>query len=293
MNRLLFILALICVAQAHAKQPSLYERVMGRYRARKAGLQQKAKAKDETWFGMPRSAASAKPTTYPIPGNPFVNSIGMRFVWVPIQTVRYDNDRCFVKYPGGLTCCKVPLKIYRRISSGYWVGAYEVTQAEYRTIMGTNPSKFLDPLRPVERVTHNEAKLFCSLLSERERMKGILGKDFDYSLPSTLEWQLVHDVGVAPLLSRTTKKKETDPVGRRAPSALGVFDIHGNVSEWTFGELVRGYFTGEGYNAEGGSYLYPRCCRGAVVRPFIPESTTRESDVGFRVVLVPSKGGGR
>ena len=59
------------------------------------------------------------------------------------------------------------------ISRGFWVGKYEVTQGEYETVMGTNPSGFTGDLnRPVEKVSWSDATNYCATLTQLEREAG-------------------------------------------------------------------------------------------------------------------------
>ena len=61
------------------------------------------------------------------------------------------------------------------ISKGFWMGHHEVTQGEYQTVIGSNPSFFTGDLnRPVEQVSWNNATNYCRLLTLSERTVGRL-----------------------------------------------------------------------------------------------------------------------
>jgi len=91
------------------------------------------------------------------------------------------------------------------ISQGFWMGKYEVTQGEYASVMGNNPSWFngdrsgpplgfypnygIDLSRPVEEVSWDDAVAYCSALTQRERLSGRLPAGYVYRLPTEAEWE--------------------------------------------------------------------------------------------------------
>ena len=133
------------------------------------------------------------------------------------------------------------------ISRDFWIGKYEVTQGEYRTVMGRNPSHFPgDSNRPVEKLTFLDASNYCSALTKRERESGRLSNGYEYRLPSEAEWEYAcragstnlfsfgDDVGIAGEFAWTTENCDatTHPVGLKRPNSWGLYDMHGNVWEW-------------------------------------------------------------
>ena len=128
---------------------------------------------------------------------------------------------------------------------GYYIGRYEITQAQWRAVMGENPSKFApsgavgDSL-PVESVSWTEAVQFCTLLSQ---MTG-----HTFRLPTEAEWEYAARGGKAGKglsyagcgrgqLERycrycVNSEGHTSPVGRLLPNELGLYDMSGNVAEW-------------------------------------------------------------
>ena len=73
-----------------------------------------------------------------------------------------------------------------RISRPFYLGTYEVTQAEYRQVVGSNPSQFQEKLRPVELVSWQDAVAFCQQLSESSEEQRAGRK---YRLPTEAEWE--------------------------------------------------------------------------------------------------------
>ena len=122
--------------------------------------------------------------------------------------------------------------------SAFYMGKYEVTQAQWQAIMGSNPAKFKDNLQnPVETVFWDDAQEFCKKLSQKT------GKDF--RLPSEAEWEYACRAGTttaysfgdnASLLGEYAWYGEnsgsTHPVGQKKPNPWGLYDMHGNVLEW-------------------------------------------------------------
>lgn len=135
------------------------------------------------------------------------------------------------------------------LTHDYWLGKYEVTQGEYAGLMGVNPSHFRDGGTncPVEKVSEIEAMRYCSTLSERERASGRLPAEYEYRLPSEAEWEYACRAGTTNLYSfgdSTTNASEyawtsensnsmTHPIGQKRPNPWGLYDMHGNVWEWT------------------------------------------------------------
>jgi formylglycine-generating enzyme required for sulfatase activity len=118
------------------------------------------------------------------------------------------------------------------------LGKFEVTQKQWRELMGTSPSKFQGDDLPVEQVTWEEVNIYLDKLSVKTGSV--------YRLPSEAEWEYAALAGqqseypsgdTASGISRlawfnvTTNK--TEPVGTRQGNKFGLFDMYGNVEEWT------------------------------------------------------------
>jgi formylglycine-generating enzyme required for sulfatase activity len=199
-----------------------------------------------------------------------------------------------------------------RISHGLLVGVYEVTQGEYQLVMNDNPSKVRGDGLPVERVTWDEARMFCAKLSDRPEERA-LGRV--YRLPTEAEWEYCCRAGtrssfncgpvIAPQQANllVSGLQRPTPVGTYPPNAWGLYDMHGNVWEWCADWYAVEYYAtspvidppgppdGSKRVTRGGSCTTaPDECRsGARNDAFVPDARTPA--VGFRVVCTESVGG--
>ena len=184
----------------------------------------------------------------------------------------------------------------------FYIGRYEVTQREWKQLMGNNPSYFQDDDNPVECVSWYDVQVFIQRLNE------ITGEKF--RLPTEEEWTYVAKGGNAQegylysggdsleiVANADFALHSTSKVGTKCPNSLGVHDMTGNVHEWcgnTYDSLLYSKYAkvlplnGVGETSEktfkGGSwasgYKYARIENRNHVTP-----ETRNFDLGFRVVL--------
>ncbi|MEQ9328727.1 MAG: SUMF1/EgtB/PvdO family nonheme iron enzyme, partial [Rhodospirillales bacterium] len=156
------------------------------------------------------------------------------------------------------------------INNRFAVGKYEVTQAEWLSVMGTNPSGFKGDDHPVEKVSWDDAQEFIV------KLNALTGEK--YRLLTESEWEYVtragsitnyfwgDEIGRGNANCNGCGSRwdgiETAPVGRFQANAFGVYDLHGNVSEW-----VEDCWSTNYYNApvDGGPSEI-RECRDRIVR---------------------------
>ena len=128
-------------------------------------------------------------------------------------------------------------------TSGFYLGKHEVTQAQWKKVMGSNPSDFKGVDRPVENVSWNDATTFCEKLTELERKARRLPAGMAYQLPTEAQWEYACRAGTKTTYAfggiLTTEQanidggpKESTDVGKYPANAWGFHDMHGNVWEW-------------------------------------------------------------
>ena len=149
------------------------------------------------------------------------------------------------------------------LTRDYWIGKFEVTQGQWRAVMGNNPASFQQGDNyPVEQVSWDEAREFCRKLNSL--FAGILPKGYHFDLPTEAQWEYAARGGN---MSRNYKYSggndadkvawyyensgsgrledsswsveklgsngcKTHPVGQKAANELGIHDMSGNVFEW-------------------------------------------------------------
>ena len=137
------------------------------------------------------------------------------------------------------------------ITRDFYLGIYEVTQAQWQFVMGNNPSKNKGPNLPVEKVSWNDAKMFCRRLNELYAYK--LPREYRFDLPTEAQWEYACRAGTTTALYsgrnltskvancknldelgwyKSNSDNKTHPVGKKKPNAWCLYDMYGNVWEW-------------------------------------------------------------
>jgi formylglycine-generating enzyme required for sulfatase activity len=277
------------------------------------------------------------------------NSIGMKLVLIPKGTFTMGSP------PNERGSEEDERQHEVTISKDYYLGAFEVTQAQYSAVMGVNPSHFQDQKvaerhpetgrivkdvdasnHPVDQVSWNDAIAFCKRLSALQKEKSAGRK---YRLPTEAEWEYAcrarsngaycfgndpleliwlsvqnwktgrDDKAIAYHAYVQDNRKMSNAVGGKLPNDFGLYDIHGNVTEWCmdwYGEYPKSHVidptgpsSGKWRVQRGGSWsgvpgFGDRCARRSSSEPWkrskdhtdkknAPDSAY--SDYGFRVVL--------
>ena len=190
----------------------------------------------------------------------------------------------------------------------YWMGATEVTQGQWKVIMGNNPSVFKGDSLPVENLIWNDAMEFCRRLTGREQDAGRLPAGYVYDLPTEAQWEYAckaggsvdppGSLGAAAWFSANSGAM-THPVATRQANPWGLCDMRGNVWEWCldwYDDQVEGAAANDPTGPASGSLRVlrgggwddpPEFCRAAFRAGGNPAG--RKDDLGFRVALVPER----
>lgn len=225
---------------------------------------------------------------------------GISFVWVP--------GGCFKMgcHENAGRCGKDETPLHRVCLDGFWMGRFEVTQAQWENVMNTNPSRFKNGGKfPVERVSFEDVRVFIEKLNEKSSAR--------FALPTEAQWEYAcrnrgrkipfawgredfrprQNCGTC---DSGSFRARTSPVGSFEANDLGIFDLGGNVKEW-----CRDGYDEDAYNhheqqnpvrrkrggarvVRGGSFADNvqalGCSRRSGVIPGMKDST-----IGFRLVL--------
>ena len=240
----------------------------------------------------------------------YTNSLGMRFVYILPGSFTMGSRANEKGRDNDETQHRV------KLTEGFYMQTTEVTQGQWKAVMGNNPSYFKNcgDDCPVERVFWNDVKEFITMLNQHE------GTD-KYRLPTEAEWEYAcragsrtrfnwgddvdcyrmmyeNDMGsgedhcVDYIRRRGLTADSTAPVKSYPANAWGLFDMHGNVWEWChdfYGKYPSGAVTDPtGPSADsfrvyrGGSWVsYSRYCRSASRSYDVPGS--KGNALGFRI----------
>jgi formylglycine-generating enzyme required for sulfatase activity len=188
------------------------------------------------------------------------------------------------------------------ITRGFEMGRYEVTQAQWEAVMGTNPSRFKGADLPVEQVSWEDAQAFLKAMNAKN-------DDYVYRLPTDAEWEYAARAGTTGDYGGTGNLNETGwygansggkthPVGTKKANAWGLHDMHGNVWEWCQDWYDKFYYqnsptidppgpsTGARRVTRGGCYSYSADRAKSSSRAH-PAPDARYDIIGFRMVRTP------
>lgn len=243
-----------------------------------------------------RAGALGIPVLYtPQPQSKITNGFGIEMILIPAGEFLMGSEK-------GWDWEKPVRKV--QISQPFYLGKFPVTQAQWQTVMGNNPSRFIGDLNhPVESVSWNDAQEFLRKLGEHEKGK-------PYRLPTEAEWEYAARAGSTTAycfgdeperLSEyawydQNSDDRTHPVGQLKPNAWGLYDMHGNVWEWAQDWFTENYYrqrrnpdhdpkgpaSGEYKVLRGGSWNNDAVWNVRVACRGRREPERRHSDGGFR-----------
>ena len=188
-------------------------------------------------------------------------------------------------------------KLQVTLTKPFYMGKYEVTQEQWESVMGKNPSKVKEAKLPVTRASWDDCQEFIKKLNAST--KG------GYRLPYEAEWEFACRAGTTTAYSFGDSLTKADAnidgdsikaVGGYKPNAFGLYDMHGNVEEWCedrFGD----YTSGSATDPKGPATGTKRVLRGGSFNDF--GSSARSPDrnytsainfpdrIGFRLAKTP------
>jgi serine/threonine protein kinase len=230
-------------------------------------------------------------------GDSVTNSIGMKLMWIPPG--EFDMGT-----PGaGAVDDETPCK-RRKISRGFWFGAFEVTQKEYRAVMGNNPSTVQGDDLPVTDLSYEDCLKFCVKMKEKTGL--------DYRLPTEAQWEYAARAGTRTAYSFGDDEDDLEfygwfdensddklhPIGRKRANPWGLYDIYGNAEEWCLDWYLEDFYKDAPTDdplcdigpktdrvRRGGSFTDAiDDCRSAT--RYQSDPMLRADNLGFRVVIV-------
>ena len=176
---------------------------------------------------------------------PLTRKVSLTFAWVPPGQFRMGAP----VGEAGSSASERPTHAVT-LTRGFWMGVYLVTQAEWRAVMRSDPSRANHGGRyPVDNLSWDLAMDFCEKASKKTKRT--------IRLPSEAEWEYACRAGTTtayhfgPRISQalanyeensTDDQKGTTEVGSYPPNGFGLYDLHGNLYEWVSDRYDRGYY---------------------------------------------------
>jgi len=180
-----------------------------------------------------KSAQDELGDVYTVPG------IEMEMLWVHPGTFTAGSPKTEIGRGGNEN------QREKKINFGFYLGKFEVSQVQWESVMGNNPSKFKGPNLPVENISWQDAVEFCEKLTKVEIFNARLPNGFAYQLPTQMEWEYACRAGTKSAYwwggSPDSKNANYDSdisdgttkeINSYLPNPWGFFNVHGNVWEY-------------------------------------------------------------
>jgi len=277
-----------------------------------------------TWMFVPTAPLS--------PGQTYTATIAGTVTDLAGNTLGADVTWSFTMHPFAMAFVPVPAGTFQMgdqfddggseerpvhsvtLTHGFNLGKYEVTQAQWRAVMGTNPAWHVNCEEcPVEGASWEMGQQFIAALNAASGRAGCTTESGCYRLPTEAEWEYAAKGGPSggdgtKWAGSTTvgdvawysanSGDATHPVGQKAPNGLGLYDMSGNVWEWVQDWYSSLYYstspgtdpggpaTGTGRGTRGGAYHLSAFASRVATRNHGSPTQTGAVDVGFRLVRV-------
>jgi len=200
-----------------------------------------------------------------------------------------------------------------KITQGFWMGKYPVTQTQWERVMMSNPSKFKNAGNnaPVEQVSWEDCQEFIQKLNQT-----VEARNLKFRLPTEAEWEYACRAGTKTRFYSGNDVRDAEavgwhyrnangtphPVGQKKANAWGLYDMHGNVWEWCQ-DWYGGYGSGDSIDPKGpssgawrvvrgGSWNSESVCGRSAGRSHIAPDV-RSDSAGLRVVAAYDQGKSR
>jgi formylglycine-generating enzyme required for sulfatase activity len=156
-------------------------------------------------------------------------TVPAQYVWIPAGTFRMGTPDT----EAGRRTAEGP-QTRVRLSEGFWMSRYEITQREWEAVMPVNNSATPDPDLPADTVSYEEAMEFCAKLTAAERVAGRLPAGYVYRLPTEAEWEYACRAGT------TTATTYGDSLSSTQANFDGALPYGGAAVGASLGRTVRG-----------------------------------------------------
>jgi formylglycine-generating enzyme required for sulfatase activity len=233
---------------------------------------------------------------------PLTDNVSQPFSLIPAGSFTMGSPSGEEGRNGGFVDEEIQVDV--TLTQPFWLAKTEVTQAQWKAVMGDSPSHFKGPNLPVDNVSGEDVDAYLAKLNE----KGLLPEGLKFALPTEAQWEYACRAGEKGPFSGGSldevawydgnSGRRSHEVGQKKPNAWRLHDMHGNVEEWCAdwedealegGVDPTGPIWGTRRVSRGGSWWHnSSSCRAANRWRY---NLPRERSVllGFRPALVPSR----